>query len=49
MKNTQSQIKPIMQGKKPGTTYCVCKDYTDDFRKKLNCIVCRSSKSRFLK
>ena len=35
MKNTQSQIKPVMQGKKPGTTYCVCKDYTDDFREKL--------------
>ena len=33
MKNTQSKIKPIKCGKKPGTTYCLgCKDYTDDFK-----------------
>ena len=32
MKNTQSNIKPIKTGKKPGITYCLgCKDYTDNF------------------
>ena len=62
MKNTQSKIKPIKTGKKPGTTYCLgCKDYTHNFkpqqvkmtnkvlREKLNCVVCRSNNSRFLK
>ena len=33
MKNTQSEIKPIKTGKKPGTTYCLgCKDYMQNFR-----------------
>ena len=33
MKNTQSKIKPIKIGKKPGTTYClVCKDFTHNFK-----------------
>ena len=33
MKNTQSEIKPIKIGKRPGTTYCFgCKDYTQNFR-----------------
>ena len=33
MKNTQSEIKPIKTGKKPGTTYCLgCKDFTHNFR-----------------
>ena len=33
VKNTQSKIKPIKTGKKPGTTYCLeCKDYTHNFR-----------------
>ena len=33
MKNTQSEIKPIKIGKRPGTTYCfVCKDFTHNFR-----------------
>ena len=33
MKNTQSEIKPIKAGKKPGTTYCLgCKDFTHNFR-----------------
>ena len=33
MKNTQSKIKPIKLGKRPGTTYCLgCKDYTHNFR-----------------
>ena len=62
MKNTQSEIKPIKIGKRPGTTYCLgCKDFTHNFRpqevkmtnkvfrEKLNCVVCRSNKSRFLK
>ena len=32
-KSTQSEIKPIKIGKRPGTTYCFgCKDYTQDFR-----------------
>ena len=33
MENTQSKIKPIKIGKRPGTTYCFgCKDYTQNFR-----------------
>ena len=33
MKNTQSEIKPIKIGKRPGTMYCFgCKDYTQNFR-----------------
>ena len=33
MKNTQSEIKPIKFGRRPGTTYCLgCKDYTHNFR-----------------
>ena len=33
MKNTNSEIKPIKNGKRPGTTYCFeCKDYTQNFR-----------------
>ena len=33
MKNTQSKIKPIKIGKRPGTTYCFgCKDFTHNFR-----------------
>ena len=33
MKNTQSKIKPIKNGKKVGTTYCLgCKDYTHNFK-----------------
>ena len=33
MKNTQSEIKLIKTGKKPGTTYCFgCKDYKKNFR-----------------
>ena len=33
MKNTQSEIKPIKIGKRPGTTYCLgCKDFTHSFR-----------------
>ena len=33
MKNTQSEIKPIKIGKRPGTTYCFgCKDFTHNFR-----------------
>ena len=32
-KSTQSEIKTIKIGKRPGTTYCFgCKDYTQDFR-----------------
>ena len=59
MKNTQSEIKPIKIGKRPGTTYCFgCKHFTHNFRskndkkvlrEKSNCIVCQSNKSRFLK
>ena len=59
MKNLRSKIKPIKTGKKPGTTYCLeCNDYTDNFkpqetnkvlREKSNCVVCRSSKLKFLK
>ena len=33
MKNTQSEIKPIKIGNRPGTTYCFrCKNYTKNFR-----------------
>ena len=33
IKNTQSKIKPIKIGKRPGTTYCFgCKDYMQNFR-----------------
>ena len=33
MKNTQSKIKSIKIGKKPGPTYCLrCKDFTHNFR-----------------
>ena len=33
MKNTQSDIKPIKIGKRPGTTYCFgSKDYMQNFR-----------------
>ena len=33
MKSTQSKIKPIKIGKKPGTTYCLgCKGFTHSFR-----------------
>ena len=33
MKNTQSEIKPIKIGKRPGTTYCFGrKDFTHNFR-----------------
>ena len=33
MNNTQSKIKPIKFGKKPGTTNCLgCKDFTHNFR-----------------
>ena len=32
-KNTESEIKLIKIGKRPGTTYCFgCKDYTQNFR-----------------
>ena len=33
MKNTESKIKPIKIGKRPGATYCLrCKDFTHNFR-----------------
>ena len=33
MKNTQSEIKPIKIGNRPGATYCFgCKDFTHNFR-----------------
>ena len=33
MKNTQSEIKPIKIGQRPGTTYCFgYKNYTQNFR-----------------
>ena len=33
MKNTQSKIRPIKTGKKPGTIHCLgCKDFTHNFR-----------------
>ena len=35
MKNTQSEIKPIKIGKRPGTKFCFgCKDLTLNFRLK---------------
>ena len=35
MKNTQSKIKLIKIGKRPGTTYCFgCKHFTHNFRPK---------------
>ena len=51
MKNTQSNIKSIKIGKRPGTMYCFgCKDFTHNFRpqeikndkvlrEKSNCVV----------
>ena len=59
MENTQSKIKLIRIGKRPGTTYCFY--YTQNFRlekvkmtnkvlrEKSHCVVCRSNKSNFLK
>ena len=33
MKNTQSKIKLIKSGKKPGTKYCLgCKDFNHNFK-----------------
>ena len=33
MKNTQSKVKPIKNGKQSGTTYCFgCRDYKKNFR-----------------
>ena len=33
MKNTQSKIKPIKIGERPGKTYCFgCKDFTHNFK-----------------
>ena len=33
MKNTQSEIRLIKTGKRPGTMYCfACKDFTYNFR-----------------
>ena len=61
MKNTRSKIKPIKTLKELGTTYLGCKDFALNFRpqevkmtnkvlrEKPNCVVCQSSKSRFLK
>ena len=61
MKNARSKLKPIKTGKKVGTTYYLgWKDYTDNFKpqeikmtnkvlKEKNCVVCWSTKSRFLK
>ena len=60
MKNTQSEIKLIKIGKRPGKTYCLeCKDSSFRpqevklanrvLREKSNCFVCQSNKSRFLK
>ena len=58
MKNSQSKIKPKKIGT---TYCLGCQDYTDNFksqeikmtnkvlREKSNCVVCRSSKSRFSK
>ena len=35
MKNTQTKIKLLKNGKQPGTTYCFgCKDFTHNFRPK---------------
>ena len=61
MKNTASKTKPIKTGKEIGTYCLGCKDYTNNFkpqetkmenkalREISNCVVCRSSKSKFLK
>ena len=61
LKNTKSKIKPIKSRKELGTTCLRCKDFTHNFRpqevkmankmlrKKSNCVVCLSHKSRFLK
>ena len=61
MKNTILNIKPIKIGKQLGTTYCLYKGYTNNFRpekvkmtnkvlrEKSHCVVCQSNKSRFLK
>ena len=58
IKETQSKMKPIKTGKEIRTTYCLgCKDFRPQgvkmtnkmLREKSNYIVCRSSKSRFLK
>ena len=52
MKNTQSEIKPIKIGKRPGATCFGYKDFTHNFRpkeakmtnkilrEKSNCVVC---------
>ena len=49
MKNTQSEIKLIKIGKRPGTTYCFgCKDFTHNLvkmtkkllRQKSNWVLC---------
>ena len=33
MKNTKSEMQPIKNGKRPGTTNCLgCKNYTQNFR-----------------
>ena len=50
MKNTQSEIKPIKIGKRPGTTYSFgFKDFTHNFRpqevKMTNKVLRRKSKS----
>ena len=58
IKETQSKMKPIKTGKEIRTTYCLgCEDFRPQgvkmtnkmLREKSNYIVCRSSKSRFLK
>ena len=61
MKNAASKTKPIKTGKEIGTYCLGCKDYTNNFkpqetkmankalREISNCVVCRSSKSKFLK
>ena len=58
IKETQSKMKPIKTGKEIRTTYCLeCKDFRPQgvkmtnkmLREKSNYIVCRFSKSRFLK
>ena len=57
MKNVQSKITPIKTGKKIRTMHCLgcnfkpqeIKMTTKVLREKSNCVVCRSSKSRFLK
>ena len=58
MKNTQSKIKPRKTGIELRTTYSLgCKDFrplevkmTNKMRReKLNCVVCQSNQSSFLK